>query len=145
MITWTRFAGMKSQPAQQGQILPYDYIGTLNFIPARRDNFPRGFYLNLNTFLFNFSLLGRRFSKIHRFRSRHQRRFLDKKLILRILNIHRKHMFWSNFIKKRLQRRFSCKYCKSFKNISFEEHCERLLLSIPVNFKKSSAASILFS
>ena len=56
---------MKSQPVQPGQILPYDYIGTLNFIPGKWDNFPRGFYLNLNTFPFNFSLLGRRFSKIH--------------------------------------------------------------------------------
>ena len=52
MIIWTRFAGMKSQPVQPGQILPYDYIEKLNFIPARQDTFPPGFYLDLyNIFL----------------------------------------------------------------------------------------------
>ena len=28
---------------------------------------------------------------------------------------------------------FSCEYCETFKNIDFEEHCERLLLSVVLN------------
>ena len=49
---------MKSQPVQPGQILPYDYIGKLNLILAKRDNFPPGFYLDLYAFFRKF-LFGR--------------------------------------------------------------------------------------
>ena len=40
VIIWSRFTGMKLQPVPPGQILPYDYMGKLIFITARRDRFP---------------------------------------------------------------------------------------------------------
>ena len=33
VITWSRFAGMKSQPVQPGQISPYDHMRKVNFVP----------------------------------------------------------------------------------------------------------------
>ena len=46
VITRSRFAGMKFQPVQRGQLSSYDYMQKLNFIPARQDNFPPGICLS---------------------------------------------------------------------------------------------------
>ena len=35
-----RFAGIKFQPVQPGQISTYDYLWILTFLPALRDSFP---------------------------------------------------------------------------------------------------------
>ena len=54
VFTWSRFAGMKFQPVEPGQILPYDYMRKLNFVLARRDSFPTGICLDLYAFLWIF-------------------------------------------------------------------------------------------
>ena len=54
MITLSLFSGMRFQPVQLGQILPGDYMGKSNFIPARRDSFAPGICLDLFLFLFFF-------------------------------------------------------------------------------------------
>ena len=43
---------MKFQHVQPGQISLYDYMGKSIFIPARRDSFLPGLYLDLYTCLF---------------------------------------------------------------------------------------------
>ena len=45
VITWSRFTGMKFQPIQPGQILPYGYMEKSIFIATRWDRFPPGIYL----------------------------------------------------------------------------------------------------
>ena len=49
-------AGMKYQLVHHGEILTCNYMGKLNFIPARRDSFPLGICLDLYRFSFNISL-----------------------------------------------------------------------------------------
>ena len=54
-----RFARMKFQPVQPGQVSHYDYMRKSSFIPARQDSFPPAICLDLLTFsLDSFSCLG---------------------------------------------------------------------------------------
>ena len=50
VITQSRFAGMKFQLVQRGQIPSYEYKGKSDFIPVRRDSFPPGNFLDLYAF-----------------------------------------------------------------------------------------------
>ena len=54
VTAWFRFAEVRFQPVQSGQISPYDYMGNLNFISARRDSFSPGISLDLYMFSFTF-------------------------------------------------------------------------------------------
>ena len=54
VIIWSRFAGIKFHLVQPGQISPYDYMWKLNFVTARRDNFPPGICLDLHAISFEF-------------------------------------------------------------------------------------------
>ena len=38
-MAWHKFAGMKFQPVQSGQIPPYDYMGKSIFIQEKQDRF----------------------------------------------------------------------------------------------------------
>ena len=49
-------AGMQFRLVQPEEISPYDYMWKLNFVPAGRNNFPLGIYLDLYAFSLNFSL-----------------------------------------------------------------------------------------
>ena len=48
-VTSCRFAGMKFQPVQPGQIFLDDYTWNPNLVPARRDSFSPGICLDLHT------------------------------------------------------------------------------------------------
>ena len=52
----SRFAGIKFQPVQAGQISPYDYMRKFNLKPVTWENFPPFICLDLHAFSLNFSL-----------------------------------------------------------------------------------------
>ena len=101
MITWTPVCRNEIK----SQILPYNYMGKLDSIPARRDKCPPGFYLDLYTFFLislgnDVSLRKLIDSEAFRFRSRHQRRFPYIKLIFKISQYSQKTPILEWFIKK---------------------------------------------
>ena len=92
----------------------------IEFHPGKLGQFSTWFLLKFEYFFFKFLFERMSVQENSSIQKQAPEAFSIQKANLR--NIHRKHMFWSNFIKKRLQHRFSCKCCKSFKNNYFEEH-----------------------
>ena len=110
----------------------------IEFHPGKLGQFSTWFLLKFEFFFFNFSLKGYQFRKTHRFRSRHQRRFLYKKLIFAIFT--ESTCFGVILLKRDCNTGFLVNVVKVLRTTILKNIYERLLLSIP----KSSAVSIPF-